>query len=127
MVDPLRTSKRRQPARRGGQPGATGAGDPAAATATRLVRLSTWAGLVEGDAVDVGGEARRGAAYTFVAHVRNARTGEEWVEVVGGRGGRRTVRSFAPDRIYPPGGLASRRRAPSLACAPQLPLGRGPG
>lgn len=98
--------------------------DAAPGGAARLVRRRSWAGLAEGDPVDVGGEARRGASYAFVAHVRNTRTGEEWVEVVGGRGGRRTLRSFVPERIYPAGGLAGRRRVPPLASAPRLPLGR---
>lgn len=68
-----------------------------------------------------------GATWEFHAHVVNRRNGTESVEVVGGRPGDRSVRSFEPDRIYP----VSRRRSPSagaaggpsLADAPQLPLG----
>ena len=70
----------------------------------------------------------RGASWTFVAHVRNTRNDTEWVEVVGGRPGERTVRSFDPDRIFAPtskghrsGGVPSGELP--LADAPQLPLG----
>ncbi len=61
-----------------------------------------------------------GASWAFVAHVTNGETGEEWVEVVGGRAGDRAVRSFRPDQLY----AASARpgRDPSLADAPGLPL-----
>lgn len=93
---------------------------PAPVPPSNLVRQQRWAGLTPGQAVDVAGE-RRGATWVFVAHVRNARTGDEWVEVVGGRSGDRNVRSFPPERIFPAGGLGPVRR-PSLAEAPQLPL-----
>lgn len=69
----------------------------------------------------VAGTRIRGASWSFVAHVANAETGEEWVEVVGGRAGDRAVRSFRTDQLYAP---ASRPgRDPSLADAPGLPLG----
>jgi hypothetical protein len=85
-----------------------------------LHRSRRWAGLTPGDPVLVDGTRIRGATWTFVAHVANTETGEEWVEVVGGRAGDRTVRSFRPGQIY----AASSRpgRDPSLADAPGLPL-----
>jgi hypothetical protein len=85
-----------------------------------LKRTTNWAGLRAGDAVQVDGTRLRGASWSFVAHVANVETGEEWVEVVGGRSGDRAVRSFRPDQIY----AASARigHDPSLAAAPGLPL-----
>jgi hypothetical protein len=85
-----------------------------------LQRSNRWAGLKPGDPVQVEGARMRGASWSFVAHVCNAETGEEWVEVVGGRSGDRSVRSFHPGHIY----AASARpgRDPSLADAPGLPL-----
>jgi len=55
-----------------------------------------------------------------VAHVTNGETGETWVEVVGGRVGDRSVRSFRPDQLYAPS--ARPGHDPSLADAPGLPL-----
>jgi hypothetical protein len=68
----------------------------------------------------VEGTRLRGASWEFVAHVTNDGTGETWVEVVGGRAGDRSVRSFRPDQVY----AASARpgRDASLADAPGLPL-----
>jgi hypothetical protein len=85
-----------------------------------LHRTTRWAGLAPGDPVQVTGTRIRGARWKFVAHVANRETGEEWVEVVGGRTGDRAVRSFRPDQLY----AASARpgRDPSLAEAPGLPL-----
>lgn len=60
-----------------------------------------------------------------MAHVRNTRTGDEWVEVAGGRPGNHAVRSFRPEQIFPvPNGGPPRKKAPgpSLAEAPRLPL-----
>ncbi len=78
----------------------------------------------------VSGLSLRGATWEFRAHVRNTNNGTESVEVVGGRPGDRTVRSFEPERIFPvsAGRRGGRRGAapdgvPSLADAPQLPLG----
>lgn len=102
----------------------------------RLVRTADWAGLRSGDAVTVEGTRLRGARWEFVAHVRNRATGAEWIEVVGGRGGDRTLRSFDPGQVYPaigrPVRSAGRHRSgagrmPSLADAPQLPLGPSAG
>jgi len=85
-----------------------------------LRRNNRWAGLRAGDPVQVDGARIRGASWTFVAHVSNAETGEEWVEVVGGRSGDRAVRSFRPDQLY---AIAARPgRDLSLADAPGLPL-----
>ena len=86
-----------------------------------LHRRSSWAGLKRGDPVEVEGTRQRGAAWQFVAHVTNTTTGAEWVEVVGGTRGDRNVRSFPPERIFPPDGLRTGR--PSLADAPTLPFG----
>ncbi len=85
-----------------------------------LKRNEHWAGLRPGDPVQVQGTRIRGATWSFVAHVANSTTGEEWVEVVGGRQGDRAVRSFRVDQLY----AASARpgRDPSLADAPGLPL-----
>lgn len=72
------------------------------------------------------GVHERSARWTFVAHVSNTRTGDEWVEVAGGRPGTHAVRSFRPDQIFPataPKGGAGRSGAgPSLADAPRLPF-----
>jgi hypothetical protein len=71
----------------------------------------------------------RGAHWAFRAHVRNVRNGHESIEVVGGRDGYRTIRSFSPERIYPIGTRSAPNGArrpgrdlPSLVDAPQLPL-----
>lgn len=93
-----------------------------------LERASTWAGLRRGDRVDVAvaGPGMRSATWEFIAHVHNQATGEEWVEVVGGKRGDRKLRSFRPGDVFPhrrgrPGKPGADR--PSLAEAPQLPLG----
>ena len=72
--------------------------------------------------MEVADLGQRGAAYVFHAYVANLETGEAWVEVVGGVGGDRKVRSFDPSRIYPVGGLKGSSRGPSLADAPRLDL-----
>lgn len=117
--------------------------------AGHLVRVEEWSGVRAGDPVEVAGTRLRGARWTFLAHVRNAASGAEWVEVVGGRGGDRALRSFRPDQVFPvvgwsaksgrsaksgggAGAGGSRRRRPggapaSLAQAPQLPLGPASG
>ncbi len=77
--------------------------------------------MKKGDRVEVDGTGLRSAEWEFVAHVTNTKTGEDWVEVVGGARGDRKVRSFAPGRIFAPDGGG--RRGPSLAEAPRLPLG----
>ena len=71
----------------------------------------------------------RGATWTFRAHVVNTHNGTESIEVLGGRPGDRTIRSFGPDRIFAVTGKRSKGSAKatagqlSLAEAPQLPLG----
>ncbi len=65
----------------------------------------------------------RGATWTFVAHVRNVESGEEWVEVVGGRAGDRATRSFPPERVFPPASRPGASSQGSFAEAPQLPFG----
>lgn len=68
----------------------------------------------------------RSARWTFVAHVRNTRTQDEWVEVAGGSPGSHALRSFRPEQIYPASGSGAssrlRSKDPSLADAPRLPL-----
>lgn len=92
--------------------------------AGKLRRQSTWAGLRSGDIVDVTGTRIRSAKWEFVAHVSNVVTGDEWIEVVGGRSGDRTLRSFRPERIFAPSNKQGRRDPrSSLADAPRLPLG----
>lgn len=106
--------------------------------ADRLVRTETWAGVHAGEPVGVSGVRVRGAQWTFLAHVRNRVTGAEWIEVVGGRGGDRTLRSFRPEQVFPatgpgagrsgrsPGSGRRARSAASLAEAPRLPLAPAP-
>ncbi len=88
-----------------------------------LVRTTRWQGLREGDAVVVNGSKERRQHWTFVAHVVNEATGDEWVEVRGGRTGESKGRAFRPDLIFPSNSRkGSRVSGLSLACAPQLPL-----
>jgi hypothetical protein len=88
-----------------------------------LVRTSNWAGVTRGDPVVVDGVKERRQQWVFVAHVLNEQTGDEWVEVRGGRQGEAKGRSFRPEMIYP---LTARKGArlvgQSLAVAPQLPI-----
>lgn len=89
-----------------------------------LVRTAAWAGLRPGDQVEVAGTRLRSASWSYVAHVRNAETGAEWVEVVGGRSGDRMLRSFRPEQVFPLGAGKAKGAGPaSLADAPQLPFG----
>jgi hypothetical protein len=83
-----------------------------------LRRATRWAGLRAGDEVEIGGANLRGATWSFVAHVTNTETAEAWVEVIGGKPGHRTVRSFPPAQVFP----RSKKQMPSLDEAPQLPL-----
>ncbi|HUC04443.1 MAG TPA: hypothetical protein VL961_03540 [Acidimicrobiales bacterium] len=85
-----------------------------------LERSLHWAGLRPGDIVLVDGVKVRGAHWEFVAHVVNRATGEEWVEVVGGRPGDRSVRSFRPEQLYAPNTRPGRDLP--LAQAPALPF-----
>jgi len=72
----------------------------------------------------------RGATWAFRAHVRNRNNGTESVEVVGGRPGDRTIRSFGPERVFAVTASGRKRSAArdsspavALAEAPQLPFG----
>lgn len=96
------------------------------AAASALRRSSSWAGLRAGDPVTVRDTRLRAASWEFVAQVENLTTGERWIEVVGGRRGDRKLRSFRPEQVYPVtsrSGRSGRSAPPSLADAPQLPLG----
>ena len=84
-------------------------------------RVEQWNGLRRGDAVEIAGLSARGATWRFLAYVKNERNGTESVEVIGGRSGEERVRSFLPGQVFPSGGRKGGR--PSLADAPQLPLG----
>jgi hypothetical protein len=92
-------------------------------TASHLQRSSEWAGLREGDRVDVVDARERGGSWSFGAHVTNVETGAVWVEVVGGKGGEQRRRSIRPDQVFP---HRSTRRGSAplspLSDAPQLPL-----
>jgi len=71
----------------------------------------------------VDGTRERRQSWVFVAHVVNEATGDEWVEVRGGRVGEAKGRSFRPDLIFPGNAKkGSRLVGMSLADAPQLPM-----
>lgn len=79
--------------------------------------------MSEGDVVVVNGAKERRQQWVFVAHVRNEATGDEWVEVRGGRVGESKGRAFRPDLIFPSGSRKGARVVGlSLASAPQLSL-----
>jgi hypothetical protein len=89
----------------------------------QIVRSKAWNGVRYGDAVVVNGAKERRQHWTFVAFVVNGATGEEWVEVRGGRTGESKGRSFRPEMICPHGSRkGSRVVGLSLASAPQLAL-----
>jgi hypothetical protein len=97
---------------------------PAVVRRGLIVRSSQWNGVREGDAVVVNSTKERRQRWTFVAHVVNEATGDEWVEVRGGRVGEAKGRSFRPDVIFPSESRkGSRIEGLSLARAPKLPLG----
>jgi hypothetical protein len=88
-----------------------------------LVRSTRWAGLRAGDAVVVDGIKERRQHWVFVSHVRNEATGDEWIDVRGGRSGESKGRSFRPELIYPSGAKrGSRLVGLPLSLAPQLPI-----
>jgi hypothetical protein len=90
----------------------------------QIVRSKAWNGVRYGDVVVVNGPKERRQHWTFVAFVVNESTGEEWVEVRGGRVGESKGRSFRPEMIFPQGSRkGSRVVGLSLASAPQLALG----
>ncbi len=87
------------------------------------VRLDRWAGLAPGDPVVVNVASALRRQWVFVAYVRNGETGDEWIDVRGGRPGELTRRSFRPELIFPIGARrGARLRGPSLFDAPQLAL-----
>jgi hypothetical protein len=88
-----------------------------------LVRSTRWAGLRDGDPVVVDGVKERRQNWVFVAHVLNEATGDEWIDVRGGRTGESKGRSFRPDLIYPNGAKrGSRLVGLPLSRAPQLQI-----
>jgi hypothetical protein len=88
-----------------------------------LVRSTQWAGLRAGDVVIVDGDKERRQEWVFVAYVRNEATGDEWIDVRGGRRGEAKGRSFRPELIYPQGARRGTRLIGlPLALAPQLQL-----
>jgi hypothetical protein len=90
----------------------------------QIVRSKEWHGVRYGDAVVVNGTKERRQQWVFVAHVLNEATGDEWVEVRGGRVGEMKGRSFLPEMIFPHGSRKGARVVGlSLATAPQLSLG----
>lgn len=97
---------------------------PATVRRGLIVRSSQWNGVREGDPVVVNMPKERRHQWTFVAHVVNEATGDEWVEVRGGRVGEAKGRSFRPDLIFPGEARKGTRVVGlSLASAPKLPLG----
>jgi hypothetical protein len=97
---------------------------PATVRRGLIVRSSQWNGVRDGDAVVVNSGKERRQNWTFVAHVVNEATGEEWIEVRGGRVGEAKGRSFRPDLIFPgEARKGARVIGLSLAMAPKLPLG----
>ena len=89
----------------------------------QIVRTKAWHGVRAGDFVVVNGQKERRQQWTFVAHVLNEATGDEWIEVRGGRVGEMKGRSFRPEMIFPMGSRKGARVVGlSLATAPQLAL-----
>jgi hypothetical protein len=87
-----------------------------------LLRSSRWNGVRAGDSVAVNGVRGR-QSWVFVAHVLNEATGDQWVEVRGGRTGEAKGRSFRPELIFPASAKRGLRLVGmSLADAPQLPI-----
>ena len=94
------------------------------APTSRFHRSTTWQGLVAGDPVAVNVERETRANFEFVAHVTNPDTGDEWIELRGGKAGESRIRSFRPETVY----LRSARKGNkfvglSLSVAPCLPFG----
>jgi hypothetical protein len=90
----------------------------------QIVRTTVWHGVRFGDNVVVNAPKELRQTWIFVAHVLNEATGEEWVEVRGGRVGESKGRSFRCELIYPSGAKKGARVVGlSLATAPQLALG----
>ncbi|MDE3044631.1 MAG: hypothetical protein KGJ10_07370 [Acidobacteriota bacterium] len=95
----------------------------AAAADARVRRVESWRGLRRGDPVAVNVEREYRGQWSFVAFARNEVTGEEWVEVRGGRAGESKGRAFRPEVIFPVNARrGSRFVGPSYVDAPQLAL-----
>ncbi|HUY43803.1 MAG TPA: hypothetical protein VMU98_08580 [Acidimicrobiales bacterium] len=88
-----------------------------------VVRSACWQGVRRGDFVAVNAERERRGQWEFVAFARNENTGEEWVEVRGGRVGESKGRAFRPELIFPVNARrGSRFIGLSLRDAPQFAL-----
>ena len=97
----------------------------AAEASAHLERSDHWNGLRSGDPVMVSGLRLRGARWEFRARVLNHKNGSESIEVVGGREGDRTIRSFGPERIFAVTGK-NRRGDPDKSTAGRLSLAEAP-
>jgi len=87
------------------------------------VRSTEWNGLRAGDDIVVNLPKELKMSWVFIAHVLNTATGDEWVEVRGGRNGETKGRSFRPELIYPrTAKKGSKIVGPSIAQAPRLSL-----
>ncbi len=122
---------------------ATG-GEDAGTVGGHLCRSETWNGLRPGDSVRIAGI--RGGHWRYRCHVRNERSGADWIEVVELDVPRlaaglaratsthadttipptRRLRSFAPERVIPLKRRGSGRR-PASADQGVLELGLGEG
>lgn len=71
-------------------------------------RVTAWGPFDPGMSVRVAGQSR--SHFSFLAHVTNTETGEEWIEVVGGKAGRSMRRAFPVEAVKPLR-LPSRRSA----------------
>jgi hypothetical protein len=88
-----------------------------------LERHFVWCGLHAGDPVVIDLDKERRHTFRFVAFVKNVATGDEWVEVRGGRTGEFKDRSFRPELIFPSSARrGTRLSGAALLDAPQLPL-----
>jgi hypothetical protein len=96
--------------------------DTSGQTLGNLIRTADWAGVTKGDVVEVSDTRLRSATWRFVAHVRNVVTGDEWIEVVGGRPGDSSLRSFPVSRVFAPTTKGKGKPRAPLAEAPRLPL-----
>jgi len=88
-----------------------------------IVRENAWHGVRFGDLVVVNSPKRTPSTMDLRRARGERATGDEWVEVRGGRVGESKGRSFLPELIYPSGARkGSRVMGLSLATAPQLAL-----
>ena len=88
-----------------------------------LMRTTHWHGVRAGDPVCVNAPKELRQRWVFVAHVTNEATGDEWVEVRGGRTGETKGRSFRPELIFAANSKRGARVVGlSLMDAPRLPI-----